>query len=103
MVAYISMPTKEENKFAQAAFEYCSTESAVRNIRKQMNRCSEKEPASSDGVYPGNPPCDMDKEDDRLCEACLARRRMYPLKIQAMKDRGKAKQKLMRWFVRIAE
>lgn len=97
------MPNNDAIKFRNAAFEFCSAEIALRKIKAAYRHCSEDEPPSHDGVYPGNPPCKDDADDDALCENCLARRKMYPLKVQAMKDRAKVKQKMMRWFARVAE
>lgn len=90
-----------EERFSNAAYEFCTREAELRSIKAEIKHCSESEPASTDGVYPGSPPCDLDGDSERLCENCSLRLANGPRKALALRKRQQSKKKMMRWFGRL--
>ena len=94
------------DNFSRAAIDYCRQDNIIRDLKRQLQRCTRAcSPDYSIGD-PGVGPCycDVPAPDPKdMCDACRTRVTNKPAYMLALRGRSRAKRRMIKWFPKLGE
>jgi hypothetical protein len=91
--------TQEEDRFVNAAMEFCRQDRIIRELKRALRRC---EYGKNGLPSTSTAPCEFEDDSER-CEPCQERYAQRPAYKAALGARSRAKARMVRWAAKIKE